>query len=60
MPQAELLTSKDVCQHLRITWPKLKVLINNGDIPAFRLGHRTYRFEPEAIENYKRRIVTTS
>lgn len=58
MPTTELLTSKDVCKHLSITWPKLRSLIHNGDIPALRLGHRTYRFEPEAIDIYKRKIST--
>jgi len=60
MPQAELLTSKDVCKHLGITWQTLRRLIRNGDIPALRLGHRTYRFESEAIDLYKNKLSTVA
>ncbi len=48
---APMMTSEEVTRYLRISYAKLKNLINAGEIPAIRVG-REIRFRQSDIEDW--------
>lgn len=48
----DVLTAKDVMEILSINKGLLYELIHNGQLPAYRLGSKKWRFNKESLINY--------
>jgi excisionase family DNA binding protein len=53
----KLLTRKEVADYFDITFPTLKRLIDDGIIPAYRLGKKKLYFKEAEIMNTTLRAV---
>ena len=55
MSEPLLLTSGEVCRALSISIKTLQILRRTRKIAYLKLGHRSIRFQPEAIEAFLRK-----
>jgi excisionase family DNA binding protein len=53
----DLLTTKDVCEKLKVSRMTLHRLVRRGSLPVVRLG-RLLRFRADSIEQYLRKMET--
>lgn len=53
----KLLTINEVCECLNISEQELRLLVEKGKIPAYRLGGTILRFKKEQIEEIKQQGV---
>jgi len=49
----KLLNVKEVCQYLGLSEDNLRKLVDNGKIPAYRLGGAILRFRKDQIDKIK-------
>jgi excisionase family DNA binding protein len=52
LPQSGYLTVAEVAGHLRMSRMTVYRLIEAGDLPAIRIGTRSYRISAEAFHRY--------
>jgi excisionase family DNA binding protein len=52
---APLLTAAEVAELLKVPLKSVYRLVDEGDLPAVRVGPRRLRFDPEVIEELIRR-----
>ncbi|MBN2097709.1 MAG: helix-turn-helix domain-containing protein [Candidatus Omnitrophica bacterium] len=53
----KLLSTREVCQFLGLSEEKLRKLVDEGKIPAYRLGGTLLRFRKDQIERIKGRGI---
>jgi excisionase family DNA binding protein len=56
--QTTYVTVREVAEELRISSQTVYRLIDSGELPALRLGHRTYRIPAEDYAAYKAKLHT--
>jgi excisionase family DNA binding protein len=49
----KLLNTKQVCQYLGLSEEDLRILVDRGEIPAYRLGGTILRFRKDQIDRIK-------
>lgn len=52
MSTTKYLTPDEICEWLNIKKPYLSRLINEKQFPVIKLGHRSLRFDEEAVNNW--------
>lgn len=50
----DMLTTKDVAKHLGVGRITVMRWIKSGKLKAFKVGHRTVKIPPEALEEFKK------
>ncbi len=53
----KLLNTKEVSQYLGISEEELRILVDKGEIPAYRLGGALLRFRKDQIDKLKARGI---
>lgn len=48
----ELLTPRDVAERLAVSRDYVVALIRRGDLEGYRIGERTWRVKPDALERF--------
>jgi excisionase family DNA binding protein len=51
MADTGIMTVRDVARYLRMSEAKVYRMVNNGQIPSFRLG-KSWRFKRELVDNW--------
>ena len=54
--EEKLMTIEDVSRFLNIPEKSLKNLVENGDLPAYKIGGVMLRFKRDQIERYKKKL----
>lgn len=54
MIQRRFLRASEVAQHLGLSVSKVRLMVQNGELPAARFG-RSVRIETDALETFLRR-----
>ena len=52
MSDASLMTIKDVAAYLKFSAASIYRMAQRGDIPAFRIGTRIWRFKKEDLDQW--------
>ena len=52
MSDASLMTIKDVAAYLKFSAASIYRMAQRGDIPAFRIGTRIWRFRKEELDQW--------
>ena len=52
MSDASLMTIKDVAAYLKFSTASIYRMAQRGDIPAFRIGTRIWRFKKEDLDQW--------
>ena len=51
MPE-KYLTTKQIATSLQMSELQVRIIIKKGDLPASKLGHRSYRIKESDFESY--------
>jgi excisionase family DNA binding protein len=57
---AELVNADEMADRLGLTRPAFDRLVRDAGVPKLKLGHRTVRFEPEAVIAFVTERFTTA
>ena len=57
MPSS-MLTTKQVAEHLNTNTERLRLLIREKKLPAYKLGPKSYRIERSDLERFKKQRHT--
>lgn len=49
-PLTRLLTAEEVADQLTVSTDRVWALTREGKLPTVKLGRRTYRYRPDAVE----------
>jgi len=53
---SSFLTSREMASYLHISESALRTLVRRGQIPHLRLGPRTIRFDPQALDSWRKQF----
>lgn len=54
----QFLTVKQVAEQLSVSVIQVRRLITDKQLPAYRLGYRSYRIDPKDLANFKKQKRT--
>ena len=57
---SNMLTTKQVADHLNTTTERVRILIRTRELPAIRLGSKSYRVDREDLELFKQQRYTVN